>query len=88
MASKLRRTPLFGYDGNLGIPIMPKSGANPTTTPTASANVGRPQKFDYQVSINNNPIRGGRRATTVMYVKEVEINFILWFGERRILMDK
>jgi hypothetical protein len=23
MASKLRRTPLFGYDGNLGIPIIP-----------------------------------------------------------------
>ena len=23
MASKLRRTPLFGYDGNLGIPVNP-----------------------------------------------------------------
>ena len=22
--SKLKRTPLFGYDGNLGIPIIPK----------------------------------------------------------------
>ena len=26
MASKLRRTPLFGCDGNLGIPIIPKQG--------------------------------------------------------------
>ena len=23
MASKLKRTPLFGYDGSLGIPILP-----------------------------------------------------------------
>lgn len=28
MASKLRRTPLFGYDGNLGIPLMPPNSAN------------------------------------------------------------
>lgn len=67
MASKLRRTPLFGYDGNLGIPIMPKTGANPNTTPTASANVGRPQKFDYQVSQlidksrNSYDERGGKK---------------------------
>jgi hypothetical protein len=24
MASKLKRTPLFGYDGSLGIPILPQ----------------------------------------------------------------
>ncbi len=28
MASKLRRTPLFGYDGNLGIPILPPAASS------------------------------------------------------------
>ena len=36
MASKLRRTPLFGYDGNLGIPIISTSKAS-SSTPTTSA---------------------------------------------------
>lgn len=38
MASKLRRTPLFGYDGNLGIPILP------------STNGKANQTYGYQVS--------------------------------------
>ena len=36
MASKLRRTPLFGYDGNLGIPIIPPTSANGTTAAAAT----------------------------------------------------
>ncbi len=50
MASKLRRTPLFGYDGNLGIPIIngggggggggggPPPNAPPSSAPQAKAN--------------------------------------------------
>ena len=44
MASKLRRTPLFGYDGNLGIPIMPAS-----STATTKNNDGSSQDFGYKV---------------------------------------
>ena len=41
MSSKMRRTPLFGYDGNLGIPIIPskpKASTSTTTTNTNSQN--------------------------------------------------
>ena len=44
MASKLRRTPLFGYDGNLGIPIIPAS-----STATTKSNDGSHQDFGYKV---------------------------------------
>ena len=45
MASKLRnRTPLFGYDGNLGIPIIPSSSSS---SAASRASKGSP----YQVSV-------------------------------------
>jgi len=44
MASKLRRTPLFGYDGNLGIPIIPAS-----STATTKSSDGSHQDFGYKV---------------------------------------
>ena len=40
MSSKMRRTPLFGYDGNLGIPIIPPkvtAAAVAVASPTASS---------------------------------------------------
>lgn len=40
MASKLRRTPLFGYDGNLGIPIIPAP---------EKRNEARPPDYGYKV---------------------------------------
>ena len=47
MASKLRRTPLFGCDGNLGIPIIPKQGsANGSSTKTPKSN----SSYGYKVS--------------------------------------
>ena len=47
MASKLRnRTPLFGYDGNLGIPIIPSSASSSAAAAAARAGKGSP----YQVS--------------------------------------
>ena len=47
MASKLRRTPLFGCDGNLGIPIIPKQGnANGPSTKTPKSN----SSYGYKVS--------------------------------------
>ena len=33
MASKLRRTPLFGYDGNLGIPLTAAAAAQQPQQP-------------------------------------------------------
>ncbi len=41
MSSKMRRTPLFGYDGNLGIPIIPKKTTSTTAPSTGgSKNIG------------------------------------------------
>ena len=37
MASKLRRTPLFGYDGNLGIPMAPPKKSAAAAAPAAAA---------------------------------------------------
>lgn len=58
MASKLRRTPLFGYDGNLGIPILPAANS------AASAGVGAPAgsgkkaaQYGYQVGLKKNTLR-------------------------------
>ena len=37
MSSKMRRTPLFGYDGNLGIPMIPaKSTSSSSSTETSN----------------------------------------------------
>jgi hypothetical protein len=44
MASKLRRTPLFGYDGNLGIPILPAPS-------TAKGNDAGSADYGFKVSI-------------------------------------
>jgi hypothetical protein len=44
MASKLRRTPLFGYDGNLGIPILPAPSA-------AKGNDAGSADYGFKVSI-------------------------------------
>ena len=51
MSSKLRRTPLFGYDGNLGIPIIPPKNssnnkASSSTTTSHSSSTG--SKFGYE----------------------------------------
>eukprot|EP00096_Caligus_rogercresseyi_P000934 TRINITY_DN1149_c0_g2_i16.p1 TRINITY_DN1149_c0_g2~~TRINITY_DN1149_c0_g2_i16.p1 ORF type:complete len:195 (+),score=60.78 TRINITY_DN1149_c0_g2_i16:234-818(+) len=43
-SSKLRRTPLFGYDGNLGIPIIPSSGSG-SHKPSPS---GSSSGYEYQ----------------------------------------
>ena len=49
MASKLRnRTPLFGYDGNLGIPIIPSSASSSAAAAAAAARAGKGSP--YQVS--------------------------------------
>ena len=45
MASKLRRTPLFGYDGNLGIPILPPASSSKNNDP-ASKDYGYKVIFD------------------------------------------
>ena len=47
MASKLRRTPLFGCDGNLGIPIIPKQG---NSNGSASKSQKSSSSYDYKVS--------------------------------------
>ena len=46
MASKLRRTPLFGCDGNLGIPIIPKQG---NSNGSASKSQKSSSSYDYKV---------------------------------------
>lgn len=38
MSSKMRRTPLFGFDGNLGIPIIPSKSKQPSTSNSTSSN--------------------------------------------------
>ena len=50
MASKLRRTPLFGYDGNLGIPIIPSAGSSAAAA-SASAAAGGAKAKSFQVGI-------------------------------------
>ena len=47
MASKLRRTPLFGCDGNLGIPIIPKQNGNSNGSATKSQKSS--SSYDYKV---------------------------------------
>ena len=60
MASKLRnRTPLFGYDGNLGIPIIPSS-ASSSAAAAAAARAGKGSP--YQVS--EREIRRKNHTTT------------------------
>lgn len=49
MASKLRRTPLFGCDGNLGIPIIPKQG---NSNGFASKSQKSSSSYDYKHSSN------------------------------------
>ena len=48
MASKLRRTPLFGCDGNLGIPIIPKQG---NSNGSASKSQKSSSSYDYKVGL-------------------------------------
>ena len=50
MSSKLRRTPLFGYDGNLGIPIIPpkNSSNNKASSSTTSHSSSTGSKFGYE----------------------------------------
>ena len=48
MSSKLRRTPLFGYDGNLGIPIIPPSNStNKTNKNSSSTHSATSTKFGF-----------------------------------------
>ena len=37
MSSKMRRTPLFGFDGNLGIPIIPSKSKQPSSTSNSTS---------------------------------------------------
>ena len=53
MASKLRRTPLFGCDGNLGIPIIPKQG---NSNGSASKSQKSSSSYDYKVGWHVNSI--------------------------------
>ena len=47
MSSKLRRTPLFGYDGNLGIPIIPPPSSSKQSN---SSHTSTPAKFGFDYS--------------------------------------
>ena len=44
MSSKMRRTPLFGFDGNLGIPIIPSKSKQPSTSNSTSSSSNSQQK--------------------------------------------